>query len=104
LFISKYRMRRTLKGGQKDGYSLIKEAIQKPFEQILLNAGLEKDKYSRKVSKYGKGVNVKTRKVENLLDKGVIDSAKVVEVSLENANSIASLVLQTDCLISGKGL
>lgn len=104
LFISKYRMRRTLKGGQKDGYSLIKEAIQKPFEQILLNAGLEKDKYSRKVSKYGKGVNVKTRKVENLLEKGVIDSAKVVEVSLENANSIACLVLQTDCLISGKGL
>lgn len=104
LYISKYKMRTKLKGGQKEGYQLMKDAIQKPFEQILINAGLEKDKYVKVLNKYGKGVNVKTRKIENLLDKGIIDSAKVVEVSLESAKSVAYLVLQTDCLISGKGL
>jgi chaperonin GroEL len=104
LFISRYKMRRKLKGGQKEGYNVIKSAIQKPFEQILINAGLEKSQFLPKITKYGKGVNVKTRKVENLLQKGIIDSAKVVEVSLENANSIACLILQTDCLIIDSGL
>jgi len=104
LFISKYRMKRKLKGGKKDGYELLKAAIQKPFEQILANASLEKDKYEPRLRVYGKGINVKTRKVENLLERGVIDSAKVVEVSLENANSVASLVLQTDCIITSAGL
>ena len=104
LFISKYRMKRKLKGGKKDGYELVKSAIQKPFEQILANAGLDKDKYEPRLKVYGRGINVKSRKVENLLEKGVIDSAKVVEVSLENANSVASLVLQTDCIITSTGL
>lgn len=104
LFISKYKMKRKLKGGRKDGYELVKAAIQKPFEQILANAGLDKDKYEPRLRVYGKGINVKTRKVENLLERGVIDSAKVVEVSLENANSVASLVLQTDCVITSAGL
>lgn len=104
LYISKYKMRTKLKGGQKEGYALMKEAIQKPFEQILLNAGLDKEKYAKLINKYGKGVNVKSRKIENLLDKGIIDSAKVVEVSLESAKSVAYLILQTDCIISGKGL
>jgi chaperonin GroEL len=104
LYISKYKMKKKLKGGQKEGYELIKAAIQKPFEQILANAGMDKEKYEARLRVYGQGINVKTRKVENLLEKGVIDSAKVVQVSLENATSVASLVLQTDCLITSAGL
>jgi chaperonin GroEL len=104
LFISKYKMRRKLKGGQKEGYDMFKAAIQRPFEQILANAGMVKENYAPKLRKYGMGVNVKTRKIENLLSNGIIDSAKVMEVSLENANSIACLMLQTDCLITTPGL
>jgi len=104
LYISKYKMKTKLKGGQKEGYDLLKQAIRAPFGQILANAGMDSEKYEPRIRVYGHGVNVKSRKVENLLDKGVIDSAKVVQVSLENATSVASLVLQTDCLITNTGL
>lgn len=105
LYISKYKMMtHKLTGGKREGYNIVKRAIQKPFEQILLNANLDFSDFSGGINKYGQGVNVKTRRVENLLETGVLDSAKVVEVSLDNANAIATLVLGTDCIISGGGL
>jgi chaperonin GroEL len=104
LYISKYKMKRKLRNGQKEGYNLIKQAIRKPFEQILTNAGLKKEDFEPKIKQYGRGVNVKARKIQNLLDKGIIDSAKVLEVALENANAVASIVLQTDCVITNTGL
>lgn len=104
LYISKYKMKRKLRNGQKDGYNLIKQAIRKPFEQILTNAGLKTENFEPKLKQYGRGVNVRTRKIQNLLDKGIIDSAKVLEVALENANAVASIVLQTDCVITNTGL
>jgi chaperonin GroEL len=104
LYISKYKMKRKLRNGQKEGYNLVKQAIRKPFEQILANAGLKTENFEPKLKQYGRGVNVKTRKIQNLLDKGIIDSAKVLEVALENANAVASIVLQTDCVITNTGL
>jgi chaperonin GroEL len=104
LYISKYKMKRKLRNGQKEGYNLIKQAIRKPFEQILTNAGLKEEDFEPKIKQYGRGVNVKARKIQNLLDKGIIDSAKVLEVALENANAVASIVLQTDCVITNTGL
>ena len=104
LYISKYKMKRKLKNGQKEGYNLIKEAIKKPFSQILANAALKVEDFEPKLKQYGRGVNVKTRKIQNLLDKGIIDSAKVLEVALENANAVSSIVLQTDCIITNSGL
>lgn len=104
LYISKYKMKRKLRNGQKEGYHLVKQAIRKPFEQILANAGLKKEEFEPKIKQYGRGVNVKARKIQNLLDKGIIDSAKVIEVALENANAVASIVLQTDCVITNSGL
>lgn len=104
LYISKYKMKRRLRNGQKDGYNLVKQAVRKPFEQILINAGLKTENFEPKLKQYGRGVNVKTRKIQNLLDKGIIDSAKVLEVALENANAVASIVLQTDCVITNTGL
>ena len=104
LYISKYKMKRKLRNGQKEGYNLVKQAIKKPFEQILTNAGLKTEDFEPKLKQYGRGVNVKTRKIQNLLDKGIIDSAKVLEVALENANAVASIVLQTDCVITNTGL
>lgn len=103
-YISKFRLFHKLSGGQKEGFEIVKSAIQKPLEQILLNANLQKDTFYNYINNYGHGVNVKTKKVEDLLKTGVIDSAKVVEVSLDNANAIATLVLGTDCLISTGGL
>jgi len=92
--------------GKELGYELLRQSIQKPFQQILLNANLSKESFSEILSEeqYGIGVNVKTRKIEDLLEQGIIDSALVVEVSLESAKNVANLVLQTDCLISGGGL
>jgi chaperonin GroEL len=104
LYISKYKMKRKLRNGQKEGYNLVKQAVRKPFEQILINAGLKTEDFEPKLKQYGRGVNVKTRKIQNLLDKGIIDSAKVLEVALENANAVASIVLQTDCVITNTGL
>lgn len=106
LYISRFKMKTPLllSEGESEGWKIVKKAIQKPFEQILLNANLEKNKFLDSILEYGQGVNVKTRTIENLLSTGVIDSAKVVEASLDNANAIATLVLGTDCIISGYGL
>lgn len=83
------------------GVDILKSAIQAPFLQILSNAGEDKD-WLKEVSdgKYGWGVNVRTGKYENLLEKGIIDPTKVSRVALENAASIAGTFLTTDCIIS----
>lgn len=86
------------------GYNLVRNSLLIPFRQILENAGMDASKYTDKIKEYGDGVNVRTRKVENLLKTGVIDSARVVESALQNAVNVATTVLQTDVLITGNGL
>lgn len=88
--------------GELAGISIVFEAIKKPFQQILLNGGVEPSNPMHDVCKaeYGTGYNMRTGKVENLLESGVIDPAKVLRVALENASSIASMFLITECVIS----
>jgi len=93
-----------LSGATSLGYYNVVSAIHMPFFQILSNASMDSVAFSSSASKFGFGVNVKTRKVENLLKTGIIDSTKVLEVALENAISVAALVIKTDCLISDNGL
>lgn len=66
---------------------IMKEALYSCYEQIMLNANKKADYYIREIEDkgYGYGFNVVTGKVENLLEKGIVDSTKVLEVSLENA-------------------
>ena len=94
-----------LKGENDDeqtGINIITRAAEEPLRQIVENAGLEGSVIVSKV-KEGKadfGFNAKTEVFENLYKAGVIDPAKVVRVALENAASVAGMLLTTECVIS----
>jgi chaperonin GroEL len=89
---------------QELGKNIILRAIEEPMRQIVNNAGLEASVVVNKV-KEGEGdfgFNAKNETYEDLLKSGVIDPAKVTKAALENAASIASMILTTDCLIVEK--
>lgn len=94
-----------IKGETEDeqtGIDIIKRALEEPLRQIVANAGLEGSVIVNKV-KEGKddfGFNAQTEKFENLYEAGVIDPTKVARVALENAASVASVFLTTECAIS----
>ena len=94
-----------MKGENDDettGIAIIKRALEEPLRQIVENAGLEGSVVVNKV-KEGEGdfgFNARTETYENLLKTGVIDPVKVSRVALENAASIASMLLTTECVIS----
>jgi chaperonin GroEL len=97
----------TLKGENADeqtGVAIVKRAIEEPLRQITANAGIEGSIVVQKV-KEGKGdfgFNARTEVYENLLAAGVIDPAKVTRIALENAASIAGMLLTTECVIADK--
>jgi chaperonin GroEL len=87
---------------QKFGVSIIRRAIEEPLRQIVQNAGLEGSIVVNKVRE-GKddfGYNAQTDEYGNLLKMGVIDPVKVVRTALQNAASVASLMLTTECLVA----
>jgi len=94
-----------LKGDNEDentGIQIIRRSIEEPLRQIVANAGGEGAVIVQKVRE-GKddfGYNARTEQYENLLSSGVIDPTKVVRVALENASSIAGMLLTTECVIS----
>ncbi|MCQ2360513.1 MAG: chaperonin GroEL [Paludibacteraceae bacterium] len=96
-----------LKGANDDettGIEIVKRAIEEPLRQIVANAGKEGAVIVQKVME-GKddfGYNARTDKFENMFASGVIDPAKVTRVALENAASIAGMMLTTECVIADK--
>jgi len=94
-----------LKGENEDqntGIAIIKRALEEPLRQIVENAGLEGSVVVNKV-KEGKGdfgFNARTEVYENLLEAGVIDPTKVARIALENAASVAGMLLTTECVLS----
>lgn len=84
------------------GIGIVRRAIEEPLRQIVANAGLEGSIVVQKVrdGKADFGFNARTENYENLLAAGVIDPTKVTRVALENAASIASMLLTTECVIS----
>jgi chaperonin GroEL len=87
---------------QKFGINIIRRAIEEPLRQIVQNAGLEGSIVVNKV-KEGKddfGYNAAADTYGNLLGQGVIDPVKVVRTALQNAASVASLMLTTECLVA----
>lgn len=94
-----------LKGANEDettGIQIIKRAIEEPLRQICQNAGIEGSIVVQKV-KEGKadfGYNARTDVYENMIAAGVIDPTKVSRVALENAASIASMLLTTECVLA----
>lgn len=84
------------------GMGIVKRALEEPLRQIVANAGLEGSIIVQKVreGKADYGFNARTEVYENLLAAGVIDPTKVTRVALENAASIAAMLLTTECVIS----
>ena len=95
-----------LKGDNDDentGIAIIRRALEEPLRQIIANSGsLDGSVVVQKV-KEGKGdfgFNARTEKYENLIAAGVIDPTKVTRVALENAASIAGMILTTECVLA----
>src|ERR1700733_11593779 len=87
---------------QKAGVQIIRRALEEPLRQISQNAGLEGSIVINKVRE-GKddfGYNAANDSYGNLLSQGVIDPVKVVRTALQNAASVASLMLTTECLVA----
>jgi chaperonin GroEL len=91
-----------LEGDQAIGLNIIKRAIEEPMRWIATNAGHEGSIVVQKVKDMDaeSGFNALTDTYENLVSAGVIDPAKVVRSALQNASSIASLLLTTEALVS----
>ncbi len=97
----------TLEGDNEDektGIDIVKRAIEEPLRQIAANAGLEGSIIVQKVKEGTEnfGFNARTETYGDLLAQGVIDPTKVTRVALENAASIASMLLTTECLVVDK--
>ena len=93
-----------LEGDEKTGAAILAKALTTPCYTIAYNAGATPNLVVNKVAKGkgGFGYNANTDKYEDLLDAGVIDPAKVTRIALQNAASIAGLLLTTDCLVTEK--
>lgn len=87
---------------ENTGIAIVTRAIEEPLRQIAENAGVDGSIVVLKVSE-GKddyGYNARSDKYENLLKAGVIDPTKVTRIALENASSIAGMLLTTECVIT----
>ncbi|MBC7863074.1 MAG: chaperonin GroEL [Bacteroidia bacterium] len=96
-----------LKGDNEDettGIAIVKRALEEPLRQICANAGIEGSVVVNKVreGKDDYGFNAHTEKYENLYRSGVIDPTKVARIALENAASVAAMLLTTDCVLAEK--
>ncbi len=89
---------------EKTGVAIVRRSLEEPLRQIVANAGLEGSIIIQKVreGKGDYGFNARTEVYENMLAAGVIDPTKVSRVALENAASIASMLLTTECVIADK--
>jgi chaperonin GroEL len=90
--------------GRDQGVAIVRRAIEEPLRQIVLNAGLEASVVVNKI-KEGKddyGFNAVTEEFENLFKAGVIDSTKVVRSALQNAASVAGLMITTEAAVADK--
>lgn len=89
---------------EKIGVDIIRRAVEEPLRAIVENSGLEPSVVCNEVmkNKGAYGFNAQTLVYEDLMKSGVIDPAKVTRTALENAASIAGLILTTECIISEK--
>lgn len=94
-----------MKGDNEDettGIQIVRRALEEPLRQICINAGVEGSIVVQKVrdGKADFGYNARTETYEKLYEAGVIDPTKVSRVALENAASIAGMLLTTECVLS----
>ena len=94
----------TMVGDEKTGATIVKKALTAPIHLIADNAGYQGDVVVEKVRglKKGQGFNAITGEYEDLIQAGIIDPVKVTRSALQNAGSIASMVLTTETLVADK--
>jgi chaperonin GroEL len=93
---------KTLNEDEMTGVAIVKRAAEEPLRQIIANSGQEGAVIVQEV-KAGKddfGYNARTEKYENLVKAGVVDPTKVTRIAVENAASIAAMLLTTECVIA----
>jgi chaperonin GroEL len=94
----------TLNADEATGVQIVRRSLEEPLRQIVENCGIEGSVVVNKV-KEGKGdygFNARTEQYENLIAAGVIDPTKVTRIALENAASIAGMLLTTECVVADK--
>ena len=93
-----------LEGDQQVGVNIVKKALEEPLRMIAANAGMEGSIVVEKVKeKKGPfGFNAATEEYEDLVKAGVIDPTKVTRCALQNASSVAGLMLTTQCMVAEK--
>ena len=93
-----------LTGDQKVGAEIVRRSLEEPVRQIADNAGLEGSVIVARVKseKGNVGYNAAAAEFEDMVKAGVVDPAKVVRSSLQNAASIAAMLLTTECLVADK--
>jgi chaperonin GroEL len=91
-------------GDEKMGVNIIKRALEEPLRQIANNAGFEGSVVVQKVrdGKGAFGFNAETGVYEDLIDAGIIDPTKVTRYALQNAASVAGLLLTTEAMVAEK--
>ena len=93
-------------GDVKVGVGIVRRALEEPMRQIVNNAGVEGaiivEAIKKETSNPNIGYNADTGKIEDLVATGVIDPTKVARIALQNASSIAGLLLTTECIIADK--
>jgi chaperonin GroEL len=91
-----------LGGDEQIGVDIVKRAVEEPLRALAINAGVEGSIVVQEVKKRkgNEGYNVTTAEYEDLVKAGVVDPKKVTRTALQNASSIAGLLLTTECLIT----
>jgi chaperonin GroEL len=98
------KVREKARGDEKIGVDIIRRALEEPLRTIANNAGLEGSVIVGRVKgeKPGMGLNALTEQIEDLVKAGIVDPAKVTRSALENAASIAGMLLTTEALVAEK--
>ena len=94
----------TMEGDEQFGVNIVRRACEEPVRQIVVNCGTEGAVVADKIKNHPDpdfGFNAATEQYEDLVKAGVIDPTKVTRTALQNAASIASLMLTTEAMISG---
>ena len=94
----------TVEGDEKTGVRIIAKALEAPTRQIAANAGLDGSVVLENVKKSDKGVgfDAYNEKYVDMITAGIVDPAKVTRSALENAASVAAMVLTTESLVADK--
>jgi len=98
------KVREKARGDEKIGVDIVRRALEEPLRAIANNAGMEGSVIVERVrsEKAGMGLNALTEEIEDLVKAGIVDPAKVTRSALENAASIAGMLLTTEALVAEK--